>query len=68
MNTTVLQQAAYLSEHNQVFVFVIILKTEGSASRSQGTMVVDQEGTITGTIGGGETEAYALRQALILLS
>lgn len=68
MNTTVLQQAAYLSEHNQVFVFVIILKTEGSASRSQGTMVVDREGAITGTIGGGETEAYAQRQALILLS
>ncbi len=68
MNTTVLQQASYLGEHNQAFVFVIILKTEGSASRSQGAMVVDQAGIVTGTIGGGETEAYAQRQALDLLS
>ncbi len=68
MNTTVLQQAAMLGEAKHQFVFVTILKTEGSASRSQGSMVVDQEGTITGTIGGGETEAYAQRQALMLLS
>ncbi|NLE16838.1 MAG: EF2563 family selenium-dependent molybdenum hydroxylase system protein [Spirochaetales bacterium] len=68
MNTTVLQQASNLSEHKQAFVFVIILKSEGSTSRSQGAMVVDQEGIITGTIGGGETEAYAQHQALDLLS
>lgn len=67
MNTTVLQQAAILIEHNKKFVFITILKTEGSASRSQGSMVVDEEGIITGTIGGGETEAYAQRQALVLL-
>lgn len=64
---TVMQQAAYLSEHNQKFVFVIIVKTEGSASRKDGSMVVEQGGTCTGTIGGGETEAYAQKQALLLL-
>ncbi|ADY13498.1 selenium-dependent molybdenum cofactor biosynthesis protein YqeB [Sphaerochaeta globosa] len=67
MNTIVVQQAVTLIGEAKKFVYISILKTEGSASRSQGSMVVDEEGTITGTIGGGETEAYAQRQALVLL-
>ncbi len=67
MKHTVLEAASYLSRHDRPFVLATILKTQGSTSRSQGSMIVDQEGEITGTIGGGELEAYALTQALDVL-
>ena len=67
MNYTAIESAAYYSDKEIPFVFVTILKTEGSTSRNQGSMVVNPKGQISGTIGGGELEAYALSQALSLL-
>jgi len=68
MKMSVIQQAARLSEAKQPFVYVVILRTTGSTSRNEGAMVVQTGGLITGTIGGGDVEAYAQRQALALLT
>ncbi|MDX9915467.1 MAG: selenium-dependent molybdenum cofactor biosynthesis protein YqeB [Sphaerochaeta sp.] len=68
MKMSVIQQAARLSEAKQPFVYVVILRTTGSTSRNEGAMVVQAGGLITGTIGGGDVEAYAQRQALALLT
>ena len=68
MNMSVIQKAATLAEAKQEFVYVTIIHTTGSTSRSDGTMVVEGGGMITGTIGGGDVEAYAQRQALALLA
>ncbi|HPZ15403.1 MAG TPA: selenium-dependent molybdenum cofactor biosynthesis protein YqeB [Sphaerochaeta sp.] len=68
MNMSVIQKAATLAEAKQEFVYVTITHTTGSTSRSDGTMVVEGGGMITGTIGGGDVEAYAQRQALALLA
>lgn len=68
MKMSVLQKAAQLCEAKQSFVYVVILRTTGSTSRSDGAMVVQAGGLITGTVGGGDVEAYAQRQALAILS
>ena len=67
MNYSAMESAAYYSTKASPFVFVTILKTEGSTSRNQGSMVVNPKGQISGTIGGGELEAYALSQSLSLM-
>ncbi len=66
MKHTVFEAAAYLSEHKEDFVYATIIRTEGSTSRNQGSMVIDTKGRITGTVGGGELEAYVLSQSLNL--
>lgn len=68
MSTQVIRQAAVFGKLRKPFIYITILKTEGSASRSQGSMLVDAQGAAVGTVGGGETEAYATKQALDLLS
>ncbi len=68
MKMSVIQKAAELAEAKQNFVYIVILRTTGSTSRSDGAMVVEAKGLITGTVGGGDVEAYAQRQALALLS
>ncbi|WP_320123088.1 selenium-dependent molybdenum cofactor biosynthesis protein YqeB [uncultured Sphaerochaeta sp.] len=68
MKHTVFEAAAYLSEHKEDFVYATIIRTEGSTSRNQGSMVIDTKGRITGTVGGGELEAYVLSQSLNLIS
>lgn len=67
MEHTVMEAASRLSRENKPFIYIVILKTEGSASRNSGSMVVESDGTLHGTIGGGEMEAYALAQALGML-
>jgi len=65
---TVIEAASRLSREQKPFIYTVILKTEGSASRNNGSMVVETDGTFHGTIGGGELEAYALSQALGMLA
>ena len=67
MEYTVIEAASRLSREHKPFIYAVILKTEGSASRNSGSMVVQADGTMHGTIGGGELEAYALTQALGML-
>nr|WP_321298683.1 selenium-dependent molybdenum cofactor biosynthesis protein YqeB [uncultured Sphaerochaeta sp.] len=68
MEYTVIEAASRLSREQKPFIYTVILKTEGSASRNNGSMVVETDGTFHGTIGGGELEAYALSQALGMLA
>lgn len=68
MEHTVMEAASRLSREHKPFIYTVILKTEGSASRNNGSMVVESDGTIHGTIGGGELEAYAITQALGMLA
>ncbi|MGH0053504.1 MAG: selenium-dependent molybdenum cofactor biosynthesis protein YqeB [Sphaerochaetaceae bacterium] len=68
MKSMVFEAAAHLSEHKEEFVYATIIKTEGSTSRNQGSMVIDAKGQSTGTIGGGELEAYVLSQSLNVIS
>ncbi|MGE4584148.1 MAG: selenium-dependent molybdenum cofactor biosynthesis protein YqeB [Sphaerochaeta sp.] len=68
MKEAVFSRAVTLSEQLIPFILVTILKTEGSTSRNQGYMLVESDGRMSGTIGGGALEAYAQSQAIDLLS
>lgn len=50
-------------------ILATIIKRSGSAPRSEGTkMVVDEDGSITGTIGGGCMEASVIQKARMILN
>jgi xanthine dehydrogenase accessory factor len=68
MRMSVIQKAAQLGQEQRPFVYVVILRSIGSTSRSDGSMVVEAGGRITGTVGGGDVELYAQRQSLGLLA
>ncbi len=51
-------------DREEVFVSVVIIASKGSVPRTAGTkMVVKQDGSIIGTIGGGAVEAEAIEKA-----
>lgn len=62
MNKPLFYRAAELEATSCPFALVTILKTTGSASRNRGTMLVEEDGTITSTIGGGALEAFAIEE------
>ena len=54
--------------HQEDLVLVTIISRQGSAPRGVGSqMLAGQAGLLTGTVGGGAVEAYALRHARELL-
>lgn len=63
MNKTLFHRAGELEEASCPFALVTILKTSGSASRNQGSMLVEGSKAITATIGGGALEAFAIEAA-----
>ncbi|NBK20512.1 MAG: EF2563 family selenium-dependent molybdenum hydroxylase system protein [Spirochaetia bacterium] len=63
MNKPLFQRAGELEAASSAFALVTILNTTGSASRNQGSMLVENSGAITSTIGGGALEAFAIEQA-----
>ena len=63
MNKPLFYRAGELEATSSPFALVTILNTTGSASRNQGTMLVERDGTITSTIGGGALEAFAIEVA-----
>ena len=63
MNKPLFYRAGELEEASCPFALVTILNTIGSASRNQGCMLVERDGTITSTIGGGALEAFAIEAA-----
>jgi len=63
MNKPLFYRAGELEEASSPFALVTILNTTGSASRNQGSMLVEETGAITSTIGGGELEAFAIEEA-----
>ncbi len=64
MNKSLFYRASELEEKSSPFALVTILNTTGSASRNQGSMLVESTGAITSTIGGGALEAFAIEQAI----
>ncbi|KAA9002807.1 XdhC family protein [Affinibrenneria salicis] len=55
--------AAELEQNNRAFAFIQIIESRGSTPRHTATMLVDDEGNCTGTIGGGMMEIRVLEQA-----
>jgi xanthine dehydrogenase accessory factor len=65
----VLASLAELSETGKTGVLCTIVKTKGSTPRKEGSkMLVYPDGTITGTIGGGEVESRVIKEAIDALS
>ena len=65
MNKTVYQALAELEERNKVGVFCTIVRCQGSTPRGIGSkMIVYPDGTIIGTVGGGEVESRVIKEAL----
>ena len=53
-----------LIDRNESFVSVVIIASKGSVPRTAGTkMIVERNGSIIGTIGGGTVEAEAIKKA-----
>lgn len=50
-------------EENRAYALVTIADTDGSATRSQGKMMVFQDGETIGTVGGGAIELLVIRAA-----
>lgn len=63
MKQQLFERAGELESQGSPFALVTILKTTGSASRSRGTMLVEANGAITSTIGGGLLEAQVIQEA-----
>ncbi|TKB51852.1 selenium-dependent molybdenum cofactor biosynthesis protein YqeB [Ferrimonas aestuarii] len=57
-------KAAELEQQNQPFALATITETKGSAPRHNGQMIVEQNGAIHGTVGGGMIERHIIEQAL----
>lgn len=65
MLSAVYQKLAELVEKEEPVALVTIVRTKGSSPGREGfKMLVDSQGNITGTIGGGTLEATAIREAL----
>jgi len=57
-------KAALLEQNNTPFALANIIETRGSAPRHTGQMIVEMDGSIHGTVGGGMIERYVIEQAL----
>ena len=65
MKKSVFQALAELEASNQAGVFCTIVRSQGSTPRGIGSkMIVYPDGTIIGTVGGGEVESRVIEEAL----
>lgn len=62
-----LQEQLSAQEQGKSYVLVTILEAEGSSPRSSGKMLVYEDGSIRGTVGGGSVERMAVCDALVCL-
>lgn len=61
----IFEQAAELSKKNTAFVIATVIFVEGSAPGKIGfKILINNDGTTTGTIGGGAIEKYVIEEAL----
>lgn len=60
----IFKEIVKLQEENLDFAIVTIIKSKGSTPRHVGKMVVKDDGSIVGTIGGGPSEKYAIGKAI----
>jgi xanthine dehydrogenase accessory factor len=57
-------EAGKLNEQGVTFAIATIIASKGSTPRNTAKMIVKNEGSILGTIGGGLAEAYIIKEAL----
>lgn len=63
--TSIYQALADLEKHNQPGVLCTVIESRGSTPRNRGSkMLVYPDGSITGTVGGGEIEGRVIQFAL----
>ncbi len=58
------QEAARLTEQNKRFAWTVIVSAKGSTPRNKAHMIVLEDGSILGTIGGGIAEKRVIEEAL----
>ena len=59
------EEGVRLLEEKQSFVFASIIKSTGSTTRSKGTqMIIREDGSIFGTVGGGKMEASCIEKGI----
>ena len=64
---TIFAEAARLEEQNRPFALAQIVDSRGSTPRHSAQMLVREDGTIAGTIGGGMVERMVIDEALAAL-
>lgn len=65
MSKTVFQALAELEEQNRAGAYCLVIRSSGSTPRHTGSkMLVYPDGTIIGTVGGGELENRVIQEAL----
>ncbi len=67
MTTNIFSAAAELFAQNTPFAFATIVETKGSAPRHNASLLVQENGNNSGTIGGGMVERYVIEQSLLAL-
>jgi len=60
----IFQEAANLENKNLPFAIATITEAKGSTPRNVAKMIIKPDGKIIGTIGGGLSEAYIIKEAL----
>jgi xanthine dehydrogenase accessory factor len=64
MNKKLYEEAVSLLEHNKDFALATVITNDGSTPRASGAkMIIRDDGSIFGTIGGGSLEASVMRKA-----
>ena len=64
MQESISQRMAYLLDHDEPFAYCVITATMGSTPRRAGAaMIVTLDGTVTGSVGGGEVEKRLITAA-----
>lgn len=60
----IFEEAAALKQADRAFAIAMITESKGSTPRSSARMLVREDGTTVGTIGGGPVELYIIEQSL----
>jgi xanthine dehydrogenase accessory factor len=58
------EEVVKLQQKNETFAIATIISSKGSTPRTIGKMIVESNGNIQGTIGGGLAEAYVIQEAV----
>ncbi len=64
----IFREAAHLEEANEPFALATIIETRGSAPRRSAQMLIRQDGSLHGTVGGGIVERLVVTEALAAMA
>jgi len=64
MHMNIYKEAAALEDQNRAFAIAMITEAKGSTPRSKARMLIRDDGTTEGTIGGGAAELFVIKQSL----